>query len=138
MNNRWKAILAGMLIIVVGSVFAFANEKGNKDEAAEVQALAKEAKISMAIALDSATKLVPGTVLKGELEKEDGIIIYSFEILPSPDSKIIKEISIDAISGTVVKQEDENLFKKGSEEKKGFHKKDKKKSHESEKDEDND
>jgi uncharacterized membrane protein YkoI len=69
--------------------------------AAETQAqLKKEAKISMRKAKSIAIKQVPGGKIESaELERENGKLIYSFDI---KDAKGIKEVNVDAINGKVV------------------------------------
>jgi uncharacterized membrane protein YkoI len=64
------------------------------------------------LAPDSAMKLalarVPGgTISKGELEEEDGRLIYSFDIKVAGKSGE-DEVHIDARTGEVVKQEHES------------------------------
>ena len=101
-------IIALVISLIVLLGFAFAAEKGaKKDPIAEKQALAKAVKVNMADALAIATKQVSGTVLNAEVEDENGKVIYSFEILPTLDSKIIKEVNIDAATGAIVATEDE-------------------------------
>lgn len=75
-----------------GQVVWMSNEKEGKAsgkirrEAAQASALAK----------------VPGgTVKDGELEKENGKLIWSFDIA-IPGSKDIKEVAVDAITGAVL------------------------------------
>jgi hypothetical protein len=102
----------GIIVLVIGLIvllgFAFAAEKvAKKDPMAEKQALAKAVKVNMADALATATKQVSGTVLNAEVEDENGKVIYSFEILPTLDSKIIKEVNIDAATGAIIATEDE-------------------------------
>ncbi len=66
---------------------------------AELQA---EAKITKAAAEQTALTKVPnGTVKEGELEKEHGKLIWSFDIT-TPDSKDITEVGVDAITGAVL------------------------------------
>ena len=106
----------GIIVLVIGLIallgFAFAAEKAatkaKVDPMAEKQALAKAVKVSMADALATASKKVSGTVLNAEVEDENGKIIYSFEILPTLDSKEIKEINIDAATGAIIAEETEN------------------------------
>ena len=38
-----------------------------------------------------------------------------FEILPTPDSKIIKEVQVDAVTGALIGVEDENAKKEADE-----------------------
>jgi len=70
-------------------------------------ALQQRAKVSKADAQATALTKVPnGTVKEGELEKEHGKLIWSFEI-NTPDTKDITEVNVDAITGEVVNIEHE-------------------------------
>jgi hypothetical protein len=70
-----------------------------KQEQAKLQA---QAKISRETAQQTALAKVPnGTVKDGELEKEKGKLIWSFDIAV-PDSKDIKEVAVDAMTGGVI------------------------------------
>ncbi len=74
-------------------------EKGGEAKEAKLMA---EAKVSKETAQASALAKVPGgTVKDGELEKEKGKLIWSFDITVagSPD---IKEVAVDAITGDVI------------------------------------
>lgn len=71
---------------------------GTKD--ADVQKLAK---ISDAQARDAAQKAVAGTVVRSEIENENGCAVYGVEI-KSADGKV-HDIKVDAGTGTVVHQE---------------------------------
>ena len=63
--------------------------------------LANEAKISEASARATALAKVPnGTVQSAELEKENGLLIWSFDIA-KPKSRDITEVQVDAISGKI-------------------------------------
>ena len=74
-------------------------EKGGETKQSELMA---EAKISKEAAQASALAKVPGgTVKEGELEKEKGKLIWSFDIA-TPDSKDIMEVAVDAMTGTVI------------------------------------
>jgi len=74
-------------------------EKGG--EGKEVKLLT-QAKVSKEAAQAAALAKVPGgTVKEGELEKEKGRLIWSFDI-STPDSKDIKEVAVDAITGDVI------------------------------------
>jgi uncharacterized membrane protein YkoI len=70
---------------------------------AESQAtLQKEAKISEATARATALKEVPnGTVKSSELERENGKLIYSYDITV-PGKTGIQEVNVNAIDGSVV------------------------------------
>jgi uncharacterized membrane protein YkoI len=63
-------------------------------------ALKKKAKISKRAAEKEALKAVGGgTIFDSELEREDGKIIYSFDI---SQKKLIKEVHVDAVTGKVL------------------------------------
>ena len=67
-----------------------------------------QARISRADAEKTALAKVPGgTVKEGELEKEKGRLIWSFD-LTTPDTKDITEVNVDAITGDVVSVEKES------------------------------
>jgi len=62
--------------------------------------LTKETKITKEQATETALKQVPGGKLKeSELEKENGKLVYSFDISVK---KGIKEVQVDAVTGKVV------------------------------------
>jgi len=96
-----KAIISGLVALVALGVSGCASEK---QEQAELQA---QAKITQAQAQQTALAKVPnGTVKDGELEKEKGKLIWSFDIT-TPDSKDIQEIAVDAMTGALVAVETE-------------------------------
>jgi hypothetical protein len=66
-------------------------------------ALAGMAKISLDSALQKALKAVPGTVLRAELENENGYLVYGVEIA-KVDRQIV-DVKIDAGNGKVLKIE---------------------------------
>jgi uncharacterized membrane protein YkoI len=87
--------------ILAGCVIGCATEKEREAK------LAAQAKISRADAEKTALGKVPnGTIKEGELEKEKGKLIWSFDIA-IPDSKDIKEVNVDALTGEVVSVETE-------------------------------
>ena len=90
-------------------------EENEADEQAEQAALAKEAKITREQAEAIALKKVPGTILEGELEKEDGKLIYSFDIRKA--DKQIFDVEVDANTGEIIKAQpdDENGEDEGNE-----------------------
>lgn len=77
--------------------------------------LQAEAKVSRADAEKAAlTKAPNGTIKEGELEKEHGKLIWSFDIA-TPASKDITEVAVDAITGEVVSVETETPKHDGKE-----------------------
>ena len=84
--------------------------------AKETQAdLQKEAKISMKKARSIALKKVPnGKIASSELERENGKLIYSFDIKQSGQTGIT-EVAVDAINGDVVDVHHETPAKEAAE-----------------------
>jgi uncharacterized membrane protein YkoI len=65
-------------------------------------ALKKEAKVTEAQATKSALAKVPdGTIKSSELEKENGKLIWSFDIA-KPKTRNITEVQVDAKTGKIV------------------------------------
>ena len=86
------------------AVFLLASCASEKQEQAKLQA---EARVSRADAEQTAlTKAPNGTIKEGELEKEHGKLIWSFDIA-TPDSQDITEVAVDAMTGDVVSVEKE-------------------------------
>ena len=70
--------------------------------------LRKEAKISMKTARATALKEVPnGKIAASELERENGNLIYSFDIKVAGKSGI-EEVTVNAVTGAIVTHEHEN------------------------------
>jgi uncharacterized membrane protein YkoI len=84
---------------------AEAAEGAEEPSIADMQSMAKTAKVTMAAALQTALKAAPGTAVAAELENEAGLLIFSFDILPSPAATELKEVHVDAKTGLVIKTE---------------------------------
>ena len=99
--------LALLITASLGLSTAFAWDK--KDKKKEEAALLLQAKVSREAATKTALAKVKGGTLKGdgEIEKEKGRIVWSFDIA-KPGSKDITEVMIDAVTGKVVSVEKEN------------------------------
>jgi uncharacterized membrane protein YkoI len=90
--------------MVAGLFVGCASEKGEREEAAKLEA---QAKISRTDAEKAALAKVPGgTVKEGEIEKEKGKLIWSFDVT-TPGTKDITEVHVDAMTGEVVGMEKE-------------------------------
>ncbi len=79
-------------------------------EAKEAQQakLMAQAKVSKADAEKIALAKVPnGTLKEGEIEKEHGKLVWSFD-LTTPDTKDITEVNVDAMTGNVIAVEKES------------------------------
>lgn len=75
----------------------------------------KEAKITMAHARATALKTAAGRIESEELEREGGLLSYSFDIRGTKGG--ITEVNVDANSGKVVKVEQESKAKEAAEKK---------------------
>lgn len=72
------------------------------------ESLAKQATVSKEQAqITALTKAPGGTIQEGELEKENGRLVWSFDIAV-PGTKDITEVQVDARSGEIVSVEKEN------------------------------
>jgi uncharacterized membrane protein YkoI len=91
-------------VIVAGLFVGCVSEKGKREEAAKLEA---HAKVSRTEAEKTALARVPnGSIKDGEIEKEKGKLIWSFDIA-TPGSKDITEVNVDAMTGEVVAVEKE-------------------------------
>ena len=99
MNNiKIKMIVCSAL--AAGLLVGCATEK--EEGEGKTAKLMAEAKVSKETAQASALAKVPnGTVKDSELENEKGKLIWSFDIT-TPDSKDIKEVAVDAMTGDVL------------------------------------
>src|SRR5581483_11776767 len=95
------------VVIVAGMLLGCASEKEAKLEG--------QAKISKPEAEKIALAQAPnGTIKEGELEKEKGRLIWSFDIA-MPGTKDITEVKVDAQSGQVVSIEKETAKREAKE-----------------------
>ena len=109
---KLKKILPSRLSIVAlaGLLTACESEKEG-----DQSALKAKAKISEADAKQIALAKVPnGSIKEGELEKEKGRLIWSFDIA-IPGQTDIKEVNVDAITGEVVAVETETAAQQAKE-----------------------
>jgi uncharacterized membrane protein YkoI len=80
--------------------------------------LRTEAKVTEAAARATALAAVPGgKVQKGELERESGKLVYSYDVKTEGKSGV-DEIWVDAITGKIIKKEHETPAKERAEAKK--------------------
>jgi hypothetical protein len=98
-----KYIIRSMLTLglLAGGLVGCATEKESE---AKLQA---QARVTRSDAERIALAKVPGgTVKEGELEKEKGKLIWSFDIA-TPGSRNITEVAVDAVTGDVLSIEKE-------------------------------
>ncbi len=110
MNTLVKRILT--LALALATVPAFAKDKQTQAD------LQKEAKVTREAAEKTALARVPnGVVKEGELEREHGKLVWSFDIA-TPGSKDVTEVQIDAKTGAVVSTHKETAAQEAAEKKK--------------------
>jgi hypothetical protein len=84
--------------------------------------LKSQAKVSVEDARATAINKVPGEIKEEELEKENGKLVYSFDI-QATGQKDITEVQVSAIDGTVVSVEKEDAASEAKEQKQDASKK---------------
>ena len=102
-NMKIKSIIysAVTLGLLAGGLTACCCTKGKEKEASQAK-LEAQAKITKADAEKIALGKVPGGAIKeGEIEKEKGKLIWSFDIA-TPGTQDITEVQVDAMTGTVL------------------------------------
>ncbi|MBH0231411.1 PepSY domain-containing protein [Halobacillus yeomjeoni] len=100
-------IIGGLSLAIVGGAGFLFQGTSVVDEvfAQENSKLAEQAKLTEKEAEEIALERVSGEVVESEVEKEDGTIVFEFEI--KTDSGV-KEVEIDGNSGRVLEVEDED------------------------------
>lgn len=109
LNMNIKSTIGSILTLTVlvggltGCCCTKCGEKeGKEGEKASAAKLEAQAKITKAEAEKIALGKVPGgTIKEGEVEKEKGKLIWSFDIA-TPGTKDITEVHVDAMTGAVV------------------------------------
>jgi len=116
---KLKNIIGAVLTIglLAGGLAGCVTEKEHEGEGKKGD-LSGEAKITRAQAEQTALAKVPGgTIKEGELEKEKGKLIWSFDIA-TPGTKDITEVAVDAVTGNVVAVDKETPKDEAKEKKK--------------------
>ncbi len=109
MKLKNKSIVgAAMSFLFVIGLFAFASVSvsAQKKEEKQDRNLARQAKITMAQAREIAKRKAAGKIEGEELEKENGKLVYSFDIRNSKGT--ITEVQVNAKTGKIVSVEEEN------------------------------
>lgn len=107
-KNESIARNAAMSLLLVFGLFVFAsiNISAQEKEEKQDKNLARQAKISMAKAREIAHAKASGKIEGEELEKENGKLVYSFDIRNGKGT--ITEVQVDAKNGAIVSVEEEN------------------------------
>jgi hypothetical protein len=113
-NTLLRMMVAG--ILAIGLCFASGAQTQAPKKSKIPAALKKDAKISVEDARATALKKVPGEIQEEELEKENGKLVYSFDIRAT-GQKDITEVQVSAIDGSIVSVEKENAASEAKEKK---------------------
>ena len=106
-NNKSIAKLTFLSLLFIGVMTVTStNVTAQEDKEKPNAKLAKKAKITFEQAREIALKEDSGTVESGELEKEKGKLVYSFDIRNAKGT--ITEIWVDAKTGKVVHKSEED------------------------------
>src|SRR2546423_5637247 len=103
--KKVRHFIVGLLLVVCAISSAIAAQE-SKD-------LKSEAKITLEAARETALKRAPGNVESGELEREHGKLVYSFDIRNAKGT--ITEVQVSAITGEIVRVEHENKKQEAAE-----------------------
>jgi N-methylhydantoinase A/oxoprolinase/acetone carboxylase beta subunit len=109
-----RAMIAGFLSI--GLCLAAGAQTQPPKKSKIPAALKKDAKISIETARATALKKVPGEIQEEELEKENGKLVYSFDIRAT-GQKDITEVQVSAVDGSIVSVAKENAASEAKEKK---------------------
>src|SRR5215813_12435805 len=105
------------LCAVLGTIVLSAGLVSCATDAQKEAKLQAESKITRAEAERIALAKVPGgTIKEGEIEKENGKLIWSFDIA-TPGTSDITEVNVDAFTGEVVSVDKESAEKEAKEKK---------------------
>ena len=116
-KNFVLAVLISTFLAGVSFVPASPASLARQDqEARDQEKLAREAKITKEQAQATALKRAPGTVEEGELEREHGKLVWSFDIRNAKGA--IDEVQVSAITGRIVRVEHETKAQEAAEKKK--------------------
>ena len=130
-NMKLKNIICSIvtLSLLAGGLTACMTEKeeGKESEKATAAKLESQAKITKAQAQKIALDKVPGgTIKEGDIEKEKGKLLWSFDIA-TPGTKDITEVQVDAMTGAVLDVSKETVADQAKEKKKDDDEKEEKK-----------
>jgi len=97
------------------------NETRQHKKSGTPEKLQRQARLTLEQARETALKRAPGKVEDGELEREHGRLVYSFDIRNSKGT--ITEVQVNAIDGQVVSVHNENKKQEAAEKRKDSKKK---------------
>jgi uncharacterized membrane protein YkoI len=110
MKKHWMAFGALVLLIAVGAgAFLAGHRYGDGHARSEERAasirLQGRPVVELGLAIEKATQLVPGDVLKVELESDDDRYVYEVKVLA--ENGRVREIKLDAQDGSLIDIEED-------------------------------
>ncbi|HXM95737.1 MAG TPA: PepSY domain-containing protein [Candidatus Dormibacteraeota bacterium] len=114
MKNKRLSFPAVLLACVMPMAHSTPSQSPQTKKEKQAVKLQAQAKISMDAARTIALKKAPGEVKEGELEKEHGKLVYSFDIQEAGDPDIT-EVQVSAIDGSIVSVEKESAASQAKE-----------------------
>jgi uncharacterized membrane protein YkoI len=109
MKKHWIGIGGVVLLLAVAvGAFVVGNRHGAEHAKPKRQAaidLQGHPVMDLGLAIEKATDLVPGDVLKVELERDDDR--YVFEVKLLAENGLVREIKLDAQDGSLIEIEDD-------------------------------
>jgi hypothetical protein len=107
-----STLFVGASFVLASPAFTARQDQEPRDQ----EKLAREAKVTKEEAQATALKRTPGTVEEGELEREHGKLVWSFDIRNAKGT--IDEVQVSAITGKIVRVEHETKAQEAAEKKK--------------------
>ncbi len=112
---RYARLLLPSLVLALGLMSVACNRGTTGAIKEEAPGLAADAKVDPASARQAALAKFPdGKIVKEELERENGKLVYSFDIKNGTHSGI-EEVLVDALDGAIVSVEHEDAAKEAAE-----------------------
>ena len=101
-------LFVGAFVVTMGLSMAVADQS---HEQVKVE-LSKKAQIKIEEGIQVVSKEVPGTIIKAELEKEHGPLMWEFEIVTEAGE--VKEVHVDGESGKILALHTDGAAEKAS------------------------
>ena len=92
-----------ILTLTVGTLLAIGTPAWSDDKEGKIGDLLKDAKVTIDQAIKTALEKVPGTAVEAELEKKHDKTVWEVEVVGADGN--VKEVHIDAATGTVIDTE---------------------------------
>ena len=108
MKKYWiAAIAAGLALALAVGAFVVGTRRGEEGRHEHRAPIVLQGRtvIDLGVAIDTATRQVPGDVLKVELENEDSRYVYEVKVL-AQDGRV-REVKLDAQDGSLIEIEDD-------------------------------